>query len=53
MGGGFGGCTINIIKERAIPLFKENVSDAFEARFGHPPLFYDVKVDDGVRRLTE
>jgi len=53
MGGGFGGCTINIIKETAIPSFKENVSEAFKTRFGHPPLFYDVKVDDGVRRFRD
>jgi galactokinase len=51
MGGGFGGCTINIIKETAIPSFKTNVSEAFSTMFGHPPLFYDVKVDDGVRRF--
>jgi galactokinase len=53
MGGGFGGCTINIIKETAILSFKENVSEAFNTRFGHPPLFYDVKIDDGVRRFGD
>ena len=53
MGGGFGGCTINIIKETTIPSFKEQVSGAFHDRFGHPPLFYDVKIDDGVRRFSE
>jgi galactokinase len=53
MGGGFGGCTINIIKEAVIPSFKENISKAFQARFSHPPLFYDVKIDDGVRRFVE
>ena len=53
MGGGFGGCTINIIKEAAIASFKKRVSAAFHDRFGHPPLFYDVKIDDGVRRFTE
>jgi galactokinase len=53
MGGGFGGCTINIIKETAIPSFKKNVSEAYKTRFGHPPLFYDVKVDDGVRRVID
>ncbi len=53
MGGGFGGCTINIIKETAIPSFKEKLSEAFNTRFGHPPLFYDVGVDDGVRRFSD
>jgi galactokinase len=53
MGGGFGGCTINIIREASIPSFKKNASNAFHKRFGHAPLFYDVKVDDGVRRFRE
>lgn len=49
MGGGFGGCTISIIKEAVLPSFKEEVASAFLARFGHLPLFYEVKIDDGVR----
>jgi len=53
MGGGFGGCTISIIKEATLISFKENIANAFHARFGHPPLFYDVKIDDGVRRFKE
>jgi len=53
MGGGFGGCTINIIKHDALASFKEEISRAFESEFNHPPLFYDVSIGNGVRQLFE
>jgi galactokinase len=53
MGGGFGGCTINIIKQDSIQAFKEDISKAFQLKFSHPPLFYDVSIDNGVRRYQE
>jgi len=49
MGGGFGGCTINILKQESIPAFKKEVSKAFQSNFDHLPLFYDVSIDNGVR----
>ena len=51
MGGGFGGCTINILKEKAIPSFEKDVAMAFTSEFDHPPLFYHVRTDDGVISL--
>lgn len=51
MGGGFGGCTINILNEAAIPSFKRDISKAFESEFDHPPLFYQVSIDNGVRSI--
>ena len=51
MGGGFGGCTINLVKEE---LYDEFVSDAkkqFAAKYGHEPKVYDVVISDGARRL--
>jgi galactokinase len=52
MGGGFGGCTINILKHDAIPSFKEEISQAFKKKFDHPPLFYDVNIGNGVRNVA-
>jgi galactokinase len=52
MGGGFGGCTINILNHDAIPSFKKEISQAFESKFGHPPLIYDVSIGNGVRKVT-
>jgi galactokinase len=51
MGGGFGGCTINLVKSSAAKEFKEKISVAFKAAFGKSPEFYDVQIDDGAREL--
>lgn len=51
MGGGFGGCTINLVKEE---LYDEFISDAlakFTEKFGHAPKVYDVVISDGAREL--
>ncbi len=47
MGGGFGGCTLNIVKTEEKEDFKHKLSDMFNRRFGHCPKFYDVKIEDG------
>lgn len=51
MGGGFGGCTINLVKEEAYAPFIDAVKREFAAKFGHDPKFYDVVVSDGAREL--
>ena len=51
MGGGFGGCTINLVKEE---LYEGFISDAvakFTEKFGHAPKVYDVVISDGAREL--
>ncbi|TVQ85008.1 MAG: galactokinase [Bacteroidetes bacterium] len=47
MGGGFGGCTINLIQSSAVDDFKKKSTNAFTEAFGKPPVFYDVNVSDG------
>jgi len=47
MGGGFGGCTINLIKSSAVEEFKKKTTNVFTEAFGKPPVFYDVNVSDG------
>jgi galactokinase len=47
MGGGFGGCTLNLIHGAAIARFQAAASDRFAAAFGSPPLFYEVHIADG------
>lgn len=37
MGGGFGGCTINLVRGSGIDTFAAGVSPEFEARFGYAP----------------
>jgi len=51
MGGGFGGCTINLVKEELYEDFIKTAVDQFTAKFGHSPKVYDVVVSDGARKL--
>ena len=52
MGGGFGGCTINLVKETVYDAFVETTKQRFNAQFGHSPLVYDVVIGDGSRKLA-
>ena len=51
MGGGFGGCTINLVKEELYDKFIATAKEKFAAKFGHEPKVYDVVISDGARRL--
>lgn len=51
MGGGFGGCTINLLREELYGHFVEAARSAFAARFGHFPKVYPVEISDGARKL--
>lgn len=51
MGGGFGGCTINLVKEELYEPFISTAKRQFEARYGITPLVYEVVISDGARRL--
>jgi len=50
MGGGFGGCTINLIKKENYKSFTDLVSDEFEKKFDRKPFFYDVNIKDGAKK---
>ena len=52
MGGGFGGCTINLVKEELYDNFIAQAKEAFKAKFGRSPKVYDVVIGDGSRRLA-
>ena len=51
MGGGFGGCTINLVKDELYDRFIAAAKEKFNARYGHEPKIYDVVISDGSRRL--
>ena len=53
MGGGFGGCTINLVADSVYPSFIDTVTKKFAARYGHAPRIYDVVISDGARRYEE
>ncbi|HNY24612.1 MAG TPA: galactokinase, partial [Bacteroidales bacterium] len=51
MGGGFGGCTINLVKDTLYASFIQTAKKEFAAQFGHEPKVYDVVISDGARKL--
>ncbi len=51
MGGGFGGCTINLVKEELYDKFIATATEKFAARYGHEPKIIPVVISDGARRL--
>ena len=46
-GGGFGGCTVSIVKDEAIEAFKEQVGKAYQEQVGKTPEFYVVEIGNG------
>ena len=51
MGGGFGGCTINLVKDELYEAFTKRAIEAFEAKYGHKPVIIDVVIGDGSRKV--
>lgn len=46
-GGGFGGCTVSIVKDEAVEEFKEKLTKAYLEKVGKTPEFYVVEVGNG------
>ena len=53
MGGGFGGCTINLIRKDGVDTFVNTVKDRFKSRYGHEPAVYEVVISDGARKISD
>lgn len=53
MGGGFGGCTINLIEEALYEPFIATAKQKFAEEFGHDPKVYEVTISDGARKIGE
>ena len=51
MGGGFGGCTINLVKDELYDSFIKDAKEQFNAKYNHEPKVYDVVISDGARKL--
>jgi len=47
-GGGFGGCTVSIVKKDCLDSFKKSVADSYSAATGYNPTFYECGVADGI-----
>lgn len=51
MGGGFGGCTINLVKKEAVDDFLAEIGKAYEAEFGQQLVSYKVEITNGVEEI--
>ena len=50
-GGGFGGCTVSIVKEDSVEDFKANIAEKYKERTGMDCEFYIADAADGARRI--
>ena len=50
MGGGFGGCTINLVKNELYDNFVSTAKSRFVEKYGHEPEFIDVVILDGAHK---
>jgi galactokinase len=50
-GGGFGGCTINLVKQEAVESFREVVAKEYQAQTGLVPEIYSLKAAEGAERV--
>lgn len=47
MGGGFGGCTINLVRQDFVEEFKSQIVKSYQAEFNQSPEFYMVRIENG------
>lgn len=51
-GGGFGGCTVSIVKNDSVDIFIESIGKAYKEKVGHEAEFYTVQIGNGASRLN-
>ena len=52
-GGGFGGCTVSLVRDEAIPTFIEQVGAEYTKKTGLKADFYIAEIGDGAHRIVE
>lgn len=52
MGGGFGGCTLNLVKEELYDNFIDAVKSQYSDKFGKQPLVYNVVISEGAHKVV-
>lgn len=52
MGGGFGGCTINLVQTDAIRKFTVLMQQRYENEFGKTPEVYITQIEDGAKQIS-
>jgi galactokinase len=51
MGGGFGGCTINIVENSAVNGFIDLIGNTYSKKFTKTPEFYITQIEDGAKKI--
>ena len=51
-GGGFGGCTVNLVAPDAVARFGEEISRVYQERYGIPPAIYSCDPAEGACRIA-
>ncbi len=51
-GGGFGGCTVNLMEPEAVEQFEATLGRAYRDRFGIDAAFYKVRPSEGASRIS-
>ncbi|MBR2995347.1 MAG: galactokinase [Lachnospiraceae bacterium] len=51
-GGGFGGCTVSIVREETVPEFIEKIGAIYLEKVGHDADFYELEISGGPRELV-
>ena len=51
-GGGFGGCTVSIVKKDAVDNFIAQIGSSYKEKVGHEAEFYVVSIGDGAHKLA-
>jgi galactokinase len=52
-GGGFGGCTVNLVQEQHATEFGAKISERFQKATGITPQIYICSAEDGAQVVTE
>ena len=50
-GGGFGGCTVSIVKDEAVEEFQKKLGEAYLEKVGYPESFYTLEIGGGPKEL--
>ena len=52
MGGGFGGCTINLVREEALDAFTNLITEQYKAQTGKDTYLHVCKIQDGTNVIS-
>lgn len=51
MGGGFGGCTINLVEKEHLNNFKTTIQEAYKKEVGYEPEIYVTQISEGTHKI--